>query len=1179
MTLITKASFWFLLVTAFLGFPRFSYAVTGGSISGTIRDSTGAVIPKARVTATNTDTGVQNTLLSNDTGAYSFPALPVGRYTLDVTAPGFRAHRRTNIEVDVNSALLIDTVLEVGEREQTVLVEESSVQADTVSTQLGDVITATNVAALPLNGRSYTDLLALQPGVMPLTTISSLTVQGLGQSVYSPSGDLNPGTLSINGQRESSNGFMVNGADADESGSIAAAVIPNLDSIAEFRILSDNFDAEYGRYTGGQINVITKSGTNEFHGDVFDFLRNTDLDARNYFSPTRGTFIQNQFGGTVGGPIVKKKIFFFSDYQGTREIEGADTGLIPVPSMADRMGNLMDQASLLTGVVGGAYWAGVLSNQLGYPVSAGEPYYTPGCTSSSQCVLPNAAIPQSAWSAPALNLLKYIPVPNVGASVFSTSASNEILRDDKIGERLDANTGWGTIFGYYSLDDYSENNPYPTAQGGANVPGFNALNAGRAQLVILGDTKTIGTSAVNEFRLNYTRDANDLGKPGGGVGVSLASQGFVTGTGTLGIVPQAPEQGVENLVFNSGSLTIGTVPGQFYQINNDFGLSENFSKVAGKHTIKFGAQLQYDQIDTHPYSFLNGSFVVNGDETGVAFADFLLGISSVYTQNQLRPFYERNKYVGLYAEDSWRVKSNLTVNYGLRWDRIEPWYEKYNNAITFIPGEPSVVFPTAPVGIVYPGDSGVSRTLAPPGNRDFAPRFGIAYSPTVQSNSLLRKLVGEPGRTSIRASFGIFYAAIPGETLGLISDNPPYGYTFQNAANPLLVTPFIDGDTGNVEGQRFPAQLAPLNVSPKHPDANIDFSQFEPIGATPGYKTTDRIPYTEQYMLSLQRQIGGNTLLSLNYVGNQAHHLAVLEAANPGNPALCLSLPGCGPNGENGVYTSTTGQVVNGTRGPLGPDFGSVSYQATIGNSSYNALEASVQHTSGPLRLFVSYTYSKSLDLASNFGEQVDPFDPKLPRGLSSFDMRQDFVASYTLRIPFEHLFRADNRWTRGWTVSGITRYTTGLPVTLMNPLDTSLIGTFGNGINNLTVDELDFTPGPLELNHNPRNGLPYFNTSLFSLPPDDPALGNTIANTIGNSGRRFFSGPGINNYDLTLQKDLKLTESKTLEIRLDAFNAFNHAQFYGPLSVDGNISDSTFGQVVSAAPPRLAQIAAKIAF
>jgi len=1156
-----------------------SHASVGGRITGTVKDPTGAAISKAKVIATSTDTDVQQTVMSNGMGLYSFPTLPVGHYTLDVIAAGFRPYRRTDITLETNDALIVDATLELGQAHETITVKESAMHVETVSTQLGDVIDASTLTTLPLNGRSYTDLLALQPGVIPVTTITTLTVQGLGQSVFSPSGDLNPGTLSINGQRESANGFIVNGADAEEIGSMAAAIIPNLDSIAEFRILSSNFDAEYGQYTGAQINVVTKSGTNHFHGDVFDFLRNTDLDARNYFSPNRGAFIQNQFGGTVGGPIARGKIFFFSDYQGTRQTEGTDTGLIPVPSLQDRGGDLSDQAGSLTGTVGGSYFASLLSQKLGYPVSAGEPYYTPGCSSSSQCVLPNATVPQGAWSAPATNLLPYIPSPNYQNDFFTTSAYNQILNDENFGERVDATTRWGTILGYYSIDNYSENNPYPVAQGGANVPGFNGSYTGRAQLLVLGDTKTIGTNAVNEFRLNYTRDRNFLGKPVGGEGVSLASQGFATGTGTLGIVPQAPQQGVENMVFNSGSLVIGTVPGQFNQINNDFGSSNNFSKIVGAHSIKFGTQIDYDQINTDPLAFLNGSFVINGSETGVSFADFLLGISSEYTQNQLRPFYGRNKYFGLYAEDSWRARSNLTLNYGLRWDRLEPWYEKYNNNITFLPGEQSVVFPSAPTGIVYPGDPGVSRTLAPPAERDFGPRIGLSYSPNSAQDSLLGKIIGGPHKSSVRAGFGIFYAAIPGETLGLISDNPPYGYTFQNGANPLLVTPFIDGDTGNNEGQRFPAKLAPLNASPSHPDANIDFSQFEPIGATPGYKTTNVIPYTEEYMLSLQRQIGSNSLLTINYVGNQAHHLAVLEAANPGNAALCLSLPGCGPDGENGTYTSSSGQTINGTRDPLGPDFGSVSYQATIGNSNYNALEVSMEHSGQPLQFFFSYTYSKSLDLGSNFGDQVDPLDPKLLRGLSSFDLRHSFVASYTYQLPFERLFRSKNRWTQDWSVSGITRYSSGFPVTLMNPLDTSLIGTFGNGINNLTVDELDYTPGHLNLNRNPRNGNQYFNTSLFSLPADDPAVGDTIANTIGNSGRRFFSGPGIDNYDLTLQKNVKLTESKSFEFRMEAFNAFNHAQFYGPLSVDGNISDSTFGQVISAAPPRLLQAVAKFYF
>jgi hypothetical protein len=971
---------------------------------------------------------------------------------------------------------------------------------------------------------------------------------------------------------------MVNGADAEETGSLAAAIIPNLDSIAEFRILSDNFDAEYGRYTGGQINVITKSGTDRFHGDVFQFLRNTHLDARNYFSPLRGNFIQNQFGGSIGGPIVGQKVFFFSDYQGTRQSEGVDSGLIPVPTTQDRTGDLMDEALSLTNLVTTEYTANRLSNQLGYPVSVDEPYYFSGCVSNTQCVLPSAMIPQSAWSAPAVSLLQYIPAPNAGSGVFSTSAYNQILRDDKFGARFDADTHWGTIVYYHSFDDYSLNNPYPTAQGGANVPGFNGLYNGRAQLFDIGDIKLLGVSALNDFHLSYIRDTNDLGKPAGGLGVTLASQGFVTGPGTLGIVPGSP-QGIENVVFNGGSLVIGTVPAQFKQINNDFDINENFSKVLRRHLVKGGIQLGYDQINTYPSAFLNGSFNFNGTETGSAYADFLLGISSLYTQNQLRPFYGRNKYLGLYVEDAWRVTPNLALNFGLRWDRIEPWYEQYNNNITFIPGEQSLVFPTAPTGIVYPGDPGVLRTAAKPGNKDFAPRIGVAYSPGVDLNSVFGKILGSR-KTSIRAGFGIFYAAIAGESLGLISDNPPYGYTFQNSSNPLFITPFIDGDTGNIEGQRFPAQLAPSNVSRGNPDTDIDFSQFEPIGATPGYKVTNTIPYTEEYMLSLQRQIEASTLITVSYVANQGHHLAVLEAANPGNPALCLSLTGCGPNGENNVYTNDAGLVINGTRQPLGASFGSVSYQATIGNSSYDALQASVQHSDRRLRLLVSYTYSKSLDWASNFGEQVDPYNPRLLRGLSSFNMKHNFVTSYSYTIPFERLFRAANRWTEGWSMSGITRFTTGFPVTLVNPDDTSLIGTFGNGVNNLTVDELDYTTGRLIVNRNPRRSPSYFNTSLFNLPADRPATGDTIANTIGTSGRRFFSGPGINNFDMTAQKIVKFAESKSLDFRVDAFNVFNHAQFYGSESVDGNINDpATFGYVVSAAPPRILQFALKFSF
>ncbi|MGA7695699.1 MAG: carboxypeptidase regulatory-like domain-containing protein [Candidatus Sulfotelmatobacter sp.] len=1203
-----------LLGTAFAG--------VGGSISGTIKDQSGAAIANASVTLVNTGTGVRQSAAADARGTYTFPVLPVGQYVLEVNHSGFKAYRRTGITLDANNAFLLDVVLQVGERNDAITVSDNAAHVETSSSQMGEVISASTMTEVPLNGRSYTDLLALQAGVAPATSVTSSTVQDVGASAFSPSGDLNPGTVSINGQREFANSFMVNGSDVEEDVNMGTAIIPNLDSIAEFRILTNNFDAEYGEYSGGQINVITKSGGNAFHGDVFEFLRNTNLDARNYFSPTRGSFDQNQFGGTLGGPVTRNKIFFYSDYQGTRQIQGVGTGLISVPSAQDRSGNLSDLASTLvtvtsvningvpqqitipttvTGSPGGL--AHQLTQQFPYTVTLGEPYYftqgetqppangtcpTTGCptypsacTSSSQCVFPNAAFPQMAWSAPAQHLLQYIPAPNLPNSQFSTSINNQTLNDDKGALRLDANTSWGLFSAYYFLDDFSQNNPYPTAQGGANVPGFNALNLGRAQLLNLGNTKTLSTTAVNEFRFSYLRDSNDLGRPQGGLGVSLASQGFEIGPNTPGIVPLSPQtEGVENVAFNNYS--IGTNTNELHQTNNTYQWLDNFSKVVGSHTVKVGAEFHFDQVNTRTIAQFNGSFLFFGSQSGSDFTDFLLGAPTQYNQSQLQPFYGRNKYLGLYAQDSWRLRPNLTLNYGLRWDRIEPWYEKYNQLAVLEPGKQSVVFPTAPAGILFPTDPGVSRTLAPPGNKDFAPRIGLVYSPSANSDSLLGKILGGPGQTSLRAGFGTFYTAIEALTIGVLAANAPYGTTYTSPTPPLFATPFVSASTGQ-GSQYFPVQLAPLNSSASHPDPNIDWSQYEPISGLPAYPTTNRIPYTEEYMFSLERQLSPNSVLSASYVGTQGHRLLALVEANPGNPALCLFLSNpanlklesppqtpCGPFLEGNIYTTVSNQTINGTRGPLGANFGSDTNQATIGNSNYNALEITLRHASGRLEILAGYTYGKSLDQASNLGEEINPLNPALSKALSAFDVKQNLVVSYNYQLPLDHRFGVSNRWTQGWSISGITRFSTGFPVTLYNYGDNSLLGTEPNGVNNFGVDEPQYTSGPLALNHNPRNGQPYFNTSLFSLQP----LGEP-----GNAKRRFFYGPGIDNYDMALLKSVPLTESKSLQFRFEGFNVFNHAQFYGPASVNGNVNSSSFGEVVTAAPPRLMQVAVKFIF
>ena len=1154
------------------------WAGAGGSLSGTVTDPQGLPVFSAVATVVNTGTNVQQVVKTDLKGIYSFLDLAVGAYEVRVEAAGFKPYRRTGVLVNTNGALLVDVALEVGGRTEALTVSASALHVETNDTQLGEVITGSQMTAVPLNGRSFTDLLALQPGVAPATTITGSSIQAAGAAILAPSGNLNPGTMSINGQREYANGFTINDTDAVERFTMGVAVIPNLDSIAEFRILTGNFDSEYGNYSGGRINVVTKSGSNQFHSSAFEFLRNTALDSRNFYSPGRAVYQQNQFGGLFGGPIVRNRIFFYSDYQDTRLKQGVDTGLIQVPSLLNRAGDFSHLADQLTGTVSGPYWASQLAGKLGYGVSPGEPYYSPGCSNASECVFPNAVIPQRAWSLPAQKLLPYIPAPNLSNGYFSTSAEDQRLRDEKGAMRLDASTRFGMLSSYYLADDYALNNPYPTLQGGANVPGFNALNFGRSQLLTLGDTKSFGSRTVNEFHFSFVRAVNRVGTPQGTVGTTLLSQGFANASGAPAILPQRPGiEGVENVNFSS--FTIGSTVTGLDQVDNTLEYRDTFSRVVGAHTLKLGGELLLSQVNAMADVQSNGTFAFFGSETGIDFADFLIGIPSFYKQGDAQAFYMRNNYGALFAQDSWRVQPRLTLNFGVRWDVIMPWYEKYNQIQTLIPGEQSIVYPGAPKGLVFPGDPGVSRSLAPVRWNNFSPRFGLAWSPQ-GAGRLARLLFGDSGKSSIRLGVGRFFSAVEGVSAGVMAGDAPYGSTYISPAPPLFSNPFVTASTGFDNLQRFPLHFPPLNASSTNPNSNVNWAPFLPISGLPGYHPGGVSPYTEQYTVSLQRQFAKSTLITASYVGSQSHHLLVLLEANPGNPAMCLGLsqvsqvaaetPTCGPFGESNVYTSASGQVIHGTRAPFGGNFGSVDWLSTIGNSNYNALQLSVRHTGRGLELQAGYTYGKSLDNSSSISEQLNPLNYRATYAPSAFDLKHNFVVSYRYELPFERLLGARNRLTRGWAISGITRFGTGFPVTFHNSSDNSLLGTQPDGVNSYGADLPDLKPGPLNLNHDPRNGLPYFNTSLFGLQP----LGQS-----GSAARRLFYGPGIENFDVALSKAVSLGESRSLQFRLETFNSFNHAQFFGPAAVNGEITSSAFGQVVGAAAPRLVQLAVKIAF
>ncbi|HEX4652158.1 MAG TPA: carboxypeptidase-like regulatory domain-containing protein, partial [Granulicella sp.] len=594
--------------------PRQEPSVSASSIlcSGTVLDGSGAAIAHATVTL-DAPTGTI-AVVTNATGGFRLQLPSSGSPTqLRVTAKGFDPYAAPlgeSEEASCGEPLLIRLTV-ARHAEQIDVDGDGAGTIETTETQLGAVLSQQQVAAVPLNGRSVTDLLALTPGVVPVSSAQPNAVVMSGVASTPPSGDLDIGALSVSGQRETANAFRVNGANVQEDVNMGVAVVPTLDSVADLTVLTSSFDARLGNQSGGQIAVQTRGGGAALHGSLYDYLRNTALDARNYFSLTRAPFHQNQFGGTLGGPVPHAaKLFFFADYQGTRQTQGIDTGLIAVPSLADRTGNLADQAAALTGSVSGGYFAQQLSSRLGYAVTQGEPYYTPGCTPST-CVFPGGVIPQSAFSAPAQHLLQYIPTPNAGSNTFSTASYAQTVRDDKGAIRLDRATRLGALSSYAFLDDYTLLNPYPTGQGGATVPGFNAQNDGRAQLYVVNLVSVLGANATNQAHFSYMRNAAAVGQPRGGVGVSLASQGFVTGADTSGIVPLLPNlEGVANVIFNS--FTMGVDVTSLFQAENIFEVSDDFTRTIHTHTLSVGATFHDDQINTHPTVYDNGSFSFTG---------------------------------------------------------------------------------------------------------------------------------------------------------------------------------------------------------------------------------------------------------------------------------------------------------------------------------------------------------------------------------------------------------------------------------------------------------------------------------------------------------------------------------------------------------------------------------------
>ena len=1240
---------------------------TGGRILGRVADPSGAVLGKVRVTAVNEATGVARDAQTSESGDYVFPDLPVGTYTLSFELTGFKKDLHKGIALDVNQVITLNMTMQLGAAQEVVDVTSEAPLVDTTSTQLGAVVNNRSVNELPLNARDTYQFLQLQPGVQ----------SQLGSSGGTFYGSDDAGAVSVNGGRGRANNFSVNGGDANDQFVNLPTIQPTPDAIEEFRVISNTFDAEYGRNSGAVVNVITKSGTNQWHGDVYEYFRNTVLNAKGFFNTVKPQENQNQFGGTFGGPIRKDRTFFFVSYEGRRVRQGISGQTVIVPTPQER-----------TGVCGGGGgFGGAITDQFAADAINGRP----GCSAAIAAeggqmpvaganwssILPtdvngNATIPTPCMDPVALDMLRFVPAANRSDGVTYQAVPVSADTQNQFTVRLDhhINQRQNFSFYYYFTNDANFQPFYDFQASGANIPGFGANVGSRYQQFNPSHTWTISNSLINEARFTYMREGqltfqhpqstnlvqdscvspaaqavcfngtSDSNLPGVSIQADLLAAGLPATSPQYGITTGLPanRQGVP-FIGVSGGFAIGNGwEGELPQVGNSYMATDSLTWVKANHTVKFGADVRRAQFDQTLYYNVSGEYTFNSTtENSVFYNDnypgYLLGLDDSYTQGSAQREDIRNTGVYVFAQDSWKIKPSLTMNYGLRWELDTPLADALHHVQTFRPGQNSAVYPCTltaaeqanllasnctaagvqPTGLVVPGDSGVSAGLTQTYYKAFAPRIGLAYSPNP--------------KTTIRGGWGLFYNPMEQLVLEQFGAEPPFGgSTFLPAT--FLNTPFIS-QTGSVSPNPFTGILSPTPGTPQ------DWASFRPMLLYGDFQPHMRTQYTAQYNLNFQQELARNVVFQLGYVGSQGHRLLASHDIDPANPQTCLDImtlsannpasvssygvPGdCGPFLEDDQFTVTlpasngtllpngfhlptggtvqaAGQTLNFvglrpysspncnpvTGGPGNgcpadgvPVFTNIFAEDTIAASAYNSLQASVEKRfSHGLQLQVAYTWSKSLDWASSFEETVNPFNYRSSRALSLFNSAQRFVLNYYWEFPVPRYNGFKGRLLDDWAMSGIIQFQTGFPIRIQTQDDAELISSLFF----LSADAPQLT-GPLQIQSGKQvttqvvNGTPQTGHFAFNAGSfSDPPLGS-----FSTTPRSICCGAGQNQWDVTFSKRIALSELRYFQFRADIFNLFNKTEFVNP---DGNFSDTTFGQIQQARDPREVQVALKFYF
>jgi len=1086
------------------------------TLRGTAYDPSGAVVSAATVTATQTETGFARTATTDAQGDFILVELPVGHYRLQADGKGFQSFVREGITLEVNQSAFVPVHLSLGTGSSKVEVTADPLLIENSSSTLGKTVDQSTIQDLPLDGRHFTQLGTLQPGVAPITA-------GLSQA----GGSLRDGqAYAVNGQRPESNNFLIDGADNFNNVDGGFVMEPPVDAIAEFRILTHTANAEFGHSTGSTTNIVTRSGTNSYHGSLWEFLRNDAFDAKSFFAQSVEPLKRNQYGGTFGGPVKRDKTFFFLYYEGLRERKG-ETVKTPVPSLAERSGDFSELCP-----------EGFDSNGVCNNPSFADGHQIYNLFAPSPQPLPYNQVPFIDPVSQAV--LAFYPLPNSPNNTF-VSTQSKSTDNDQFGTRLDHYLSSRDTLNFRYI--FSQGNVVdPLSTSGANVPGFPVGEEHRAQNFVATETHNFSPNLVGLVRLSFLRNRFFFDEHLNHT--DPASLGFQY-TPTLEAAFGPP------FVQVAGFASVGDpITGPRQSWDSNLGVNGSLTWIRGRHELKFGGGYSYDRLNVLFGIATNGFFVFAPVPFTNSFANFLIGQPVFFLQGGGDPSRNlRGHAVDFYAQDTWKISSHLTFNYGLRYEIPFPYTEQKDRQNLWIPGRQSVVFPTAPVGLLYPGDPGVPRGLIQTDHKAIAPRIGLAWDPTGS------------GKWLVSSAYGIFYDPYytgQGGPLQTPNSAPPYLQTpqrnFPSFSDPFNGTnPFTGG---------FAQPMTLLTLSPD-------------LG----------LPYAQDWNLNVQRSFGNSWLFEIGYVGTKGTKLPRFIEANP-------AVPVPGQTFQDAQDTADQRRLFSGCTiaQPSPCDYSSVGEIAGISNSTYHALQTSLRKRfSRGFAMLGSYTLSKTLDDVSSFnitgsasqstaGENdlaQNPFDLRAEHGRSMFDARHRLVLSYQWELPF---FRNAQGWQGmalgGWQVNGITTFQSGTPFTVYDSTGVSVQGGAPE-ISGFPSDRPDLIGDPTKgtCSNGVHTGTPdcWYNPAAFQKL--DPS---TQVGQFGNAGRNIVQGPGFQQWDFSAMKNFRFTETTKLQFRAELFNIFNHANFGIPVN---DLNSSASGSIQRAQPGRLVQLALKFFF